>query len=111
VLNIGHVPKNRTIPTSETRADQTASARHHSPRPNQKAPAATTKPTSETIQNVLATSVAVPGASDGTSHERAAVQAPVLLPGRSWIQAMAPRAPPCPRPCKSRTPAKTILVI
>jgi hypothetical protein len=74
--------------------------------------AAMTNPTSDTIQNALGMVVAVIPGSDGTSHERAASQPPVGVPGRRRIQARAPaRAPPLPSPCTSSTQAAMSLIV
>ena len=83
VLNIGHVPKKSTMPATETSADATARGRQTlaGTTTPQNDIAAMTNPTSDTIQNALASVVAVSAGSDGTSQDRAASQSPVFVPG------------------------------
>ncbi len=56
--------------------------------------AAITNPTSDAIQNALASVLAVSAGRVGMSQVRAAAQSPVLEPGRNRIQSRAPSAPP-----------------
>ena len=96
VLKAGQVPKNSTMPVTETNAEATASCLHTSPGISmpQNDRAAAANPNKDITQKVLASVVAVVEGREENIHDRAASHPPVASPGRTFIQISAPRAPP-----------------